>query len=557
MARRFFLLMIVGVLVLGAWGRPACAQLGASTAQLNGTVRDSSGGTVAKASITLRDTETNRTYSTTSNDNGLYFFASVPPGRYELSTEATGFAKSTQTGIVLTVGQVATVDVTLRVATGTEKVVVTTETPVIEPTKTEISQVVEEQTISSLPTPGRLFTDFALLTPGVATSRTSLGATFTEFETSQISFGGQRSFSNEVTVDGADYVNMLTGVQRYTPPQESVQEFRVVNNSFGADYGRAAGGIVNIVTKSGGNDFHGSLYEYLQNNATDARGLLQPSPLPYELRQNQFGGTLGGPIKKDKTFFFMNYEGKRRAESPSYPPDLVNNLALIDNAKALMGLAPEGCTTALALCTGTDFSYINGFLKTEDDDWGFVRVDHQFNTNNHLSVRYNFEDSRTLNELVGQTLDGGGVGVPSGGRDLYVGDQSLSGTLDSSLRPNLINTVLIQWARRHYNFPGATGQPDFSITNDLEVGHNFGTDDQKYESRVQFSDSVSWVKGNHVWKFGFDGNYLWDADSFPGFTPVRAIVPGISCLANFAEFYNTTYNPANPVPADVAAAAPT
>ena len=133
---------------------------------------------------------------------------------------------------------------------------------------TEISQVVDTQQIQSLPISGRLFTDFALLTPGVATSRTSLGTTFTEYEATQISFGGMRSFSNEITVDGADFVNAASGVQRATPPQESVQEFRVVNNSFGAEYGRALGGIVNIVTKSGTNDFHGSVYDYFQNSAT-------------------------------------------------------------------------------------------------------------------------------------------------------------------------------------------------------------------------------------------------------------------------------------------------
>jgi outer membrane receptor protein involved in Fe transport len=134
----------------------------------------------------------------------------------------------------------------------------------------------------------------------------------------------------------------------------------VVNNSFGAEYGRAIGGIVNIVTKGGTNDFHGSAYEYFQNNALDSANLLQkPEPglqsvaLPDTLQQNQFGGTLGGPIRKDKTFFFVNYEGKRRAESPLFPPDLVNNLQVIDDAKALMGLAPEGCTLAgLAACGG-------------------------------------------------------------------------------------------------------------------------------------------------------------------------------------------------------------
>ena len=212
MARRLCLLAMLVVAIFAAWGRPALAQVGAAGAQLNGTVRDATGGTVAGASITLRNAETNLSYSSVTNENGLYVLANVTPGHYELTTEATGFAKSTQTGIVLTVGQTATIDVTLRVASGAEKVVVTTETPVIEPTRTEISQVVETQQINSLPISGRLFTDFALLTPGVASSRTSLGTTFTDFETSQISFGGMRSFSNTVTVDGADFVSTIPAV---------------------------------------------------------------------------------------------------------------------------------------------------------------------------------------------------------------------------------------------------------------------------------------------------------------------------------------------------------
>jgi outer membrane receptor protein involved in Fe transport len=528
---------------------------------LIGTVRDATGGAVVKATVTLRDTGTNRAYAATTNESGLYILASVPPGTYDLTVEASGFSKSVQTGIALTVGQTANADVSLKVASGEQNVIVTTETPVIETTKTEISQVVQPQQIESLPISGRLFTDFALLTPGVATSRTSLGTTFTDFETTQISFGGMRSFSNEIMVDGADFVSMHTGVQRVTPPQESVQEFRVVNNSFGTEYGRAAGGIVNIVTKGGTNTLHGSLYEYFQNSAMDARGLLQPAPLPHELRQNSFGATLGGPIRKDKTFFFVNYEGKRRAESPTYPPDLINNLQLIDDAKALMGLAPEGCRAGLSACTGSNVGYIDGFLKTDNDDTGFARIDHQIGANSHLGIRYNVGDTRADGELVGQTLDGGGIGVPSGGRNLLIRDQSVFGTLDTTLRPNLINSVLVQWGRRHYNFPGATGQPDFSITNDLELGHNFGTDDQKYESRIQFSDSLSWIKGTHVIKFGFDANYIWDSDTFPGFTPVRAIVPSagpnpIDCLANFAVFYNSTLATPAAVPADVAAVAP-
>jgi len=554
--RGSFLAVLVIVILCSAGANALLAQVSGSGAQLSGTVRDATGGAVAKTAITLRNTDTNRTYSATTSETGSYDLPSVVPGNYELVATATGFGKITRTGVVLTVGQVATIDVELKVAEVGANVEVTTEAPVIETTKTEISQVIEAQQITSLPISGRLFTDFALLTPGVATSRTSLGTTFTDFETTQISFGGMRSFSNTITVDGADFVAMVTGVQRSTPPQESAQEFRVVNNSFGVEYGRAAGGIVNIVTKSGTNNLHGSVYGYLQNSATDARSLLQPAPLPHELRQGQYGGTLGGPIQKDKTFFFVNYEGKRRAESPVYPPDAIADLPTIDDSKKLMGLAPEGCTTALSSCNGTNSAYLNGFLRTTDDDWGFARFDHQFGSNHHLAIRYNLEDTRALGELVGSTLDGGGIGLPSGGRNLFIRDQALFGTVDSVLKPNLVNSALVQWARRHYGFQGATGQPNFSLLNDLELGHNFGTQDRDSESRIQFSDSVSWVKGNHDLKFGVDTNYIWDQVFFPGFTPVRLLVPaGIPCLASFASFYNTTYNPGNPVPADVAAAA--
>ncbi|HYL85694.1 MAG TPA: carboxypeptidase regulatory-like domain-containing protein, partial [Candidatus Angelobacter sp.] len=340
MARRFFFLAVLGMAILGAWAKPTCAQVGASVAQLNGTVRDASGGSVAKATITLRETETNRTYSAVSNDNGLYVVANLPPGKYELTVEASGFAKSTQTGIVLTVGQVATIDVTVKVAASAEKVMVTTETPPVEPTRTEVSQVISTNQIESLPISGRLFTDFALLTPGVTTGRTSLQSTITEAEVTRISFGGMRDLSNMVTVDGADTVNTATGSQRSTPSQEAVSEFRVVNNGFGAEQGRAMGGIVNIITKSGTNDMHGSLYDYIENSAVNARTLLQPAATgttpaaPKTLRQNQFGGTLGGPLKKDKTFFFMNYEGQRRGEAPVQSPVLTGNLALIDAARA-------------------------------------------------------------------------------------------------------------------------------------------------------------------------------------------------------------------------------
>src|SRR5215467_12967478 len=258
---------VVCALVLLLSPNAAFAQVSAAEAQLNGSVRDQTGGLIAKASITLRNVDTNQAYKTTSNSVGFYILTNVAPGNYELTAESQGFAKYAQTGIVLRVAQVATMDVNLKVAGTTQEITVNTVAPVIEPTRTEVSQVVETQQIQALPISGRLFTDFALLSPGVTTGRISLQSTFTDPTTTRISFGGQRDLNNSVTVDGADNINTATASQRATPSQEAVSEFRVVNNSFAAEYGRALGGIVNIVTKSGANDVHGSVYEYFMNDA--------------------------------------------------------------------------------------------------------------------------------------------------------------------------------------------------------------------------------------------------------------------------------------------------
>jgi Carboxypeptidase regulatory-like domain/TonB dependent receptor len=545
MSARPALLAVLVLALIFACSGPVFAQI--TVAQLNGSVHDESGGTVKNASLTLRGTATNAVYRTTSNDSGLYVIPNLPPGTYELTVAFTGFATTVEKGIVLNVGQTATVDINLKVATQNEQVVVTTEVPPIEPTRTEVSQVINAEQIQDLPISGRQFTDFALLTAGVATGRSSLQSTITEFETTRISFAGMRDFSNMITVDGADNVNTATGSQRATPPQESVQEFRVVNNAFGAEYGRALGGIVNIVTKSGGNELHGSIYDYLQNNATDARSLLQPAPDQYVLRQNQFGGALGGPIKKDKIFFFTNYEGQRRGESPTYPEVLYQNIGLVDSAKAALGIAPEGCTTALATCNLSPLQYLNSVLKTKNNDYGIAKLDWQLNANNHLTIRYNIEDGRDLNELVGSTLDGGGIGAPSSGHNLFLRDQSLVGSVATTVKPDLVNTFLAQYARRHYNFPGVTGQPNLDIPNTLLFGHNFGVFDAVYESRFQLTDSMSWVKGNHVAKFGLDYNYVNNFVIWPGFTPMRIVMPGLNCLVDFANFVNPLAGiPSNP-----------
>ena len=191
----------------------------------------------------------------------------------------------------------------LKVAGTTQEVTVNTEAPVIEPTRTEVSQVIETQQIQSLPISGRLFTDFALLSPGVTTGRISLQSTFTDPSVTRISFGGQRDLNNSVTVDGADNINTATGSQRATPSQEAVSEFRVVNNSFAAEYGRALGGIVNIVTKSGTNDVHGSVYEFFMNNKLNAEPLLAP-PSFDTVPAKPVWSNAGRPAQERQDFLF-------------------------------------------------------------------------------------------------------------------------------------------------------------------------------------------------------------------------------------------------------------
>jgi outer membrane receptor protein involved in Fe transport len=510
--KKFSILSLVLGVAISLSASSAFAQATATMAQLNGSVKDQSGGVLVKASITLRSKDTNQTYTTTSNQIGYYVFSNIPPGNYELSVTSTGFGKYAQS-LELRVAQVATYDIDMRVADATETVEVHAEAPIIEPSRTEVSNVIETQQIQSLPISGRLFTDFALLSPGVTTGRISLQSTFTDPSVTRISFGGQRDLSNSVTVDGADTISTVTGSQRATPSQEAVSEFRVVNNSFGAEYGRALGGIVNIVTKSGTNDFHGSVYEYVENNSISAKSSLA-LPGFNTLRQNQFGATLGGPIQKDKTFFFVNYEGQRRAASPTYPTLLVQNIGPINAVKQSLGLAPENLNV----------------LKTADIDNGFVKLDRVINDKNHLTARYSIQDGTDLNMLVGETLDGGGIGAPSSGRNGLLRDQSIVGNWTSQLNATHINDLLVQWSQRNYGFPGVTGQPNLDVPNTLLFGHNFGAFDRYDEKRTQFSDTFSIAKDKHLVKFGFDSNYIQNFVINPGFTPARIIFPSLPDL---------------------------
>src|ERR1041384_1463065 len=310
------------------------------TATLQGRVTDNSGAVVPKATVTATNADTGFSRSATSDANGEYSIASLPVGSYKVEAKAGTFREQTRS-MPLTVGQSATLDFTLAPGQIEEQVSVTAEAPLVETTRTSTDTVIEQAQIKNLPVNGRQFIDFALLAPGVTIGDTTSGSTDVIIEpVTKLSFAGKNIHYNFIAIDGDDNISTASGVQKTTPSTDAVREFRVINNTYSVEAGRAVGGIVNIITKSGTNDLPGSVYEYFTNNAVAARSELA-APGLNKLRQNQFGFTLGGPIKKNRTFYFGNYEGQRRSENPFYNSVILANLPQINQFKANFGLAPE------------------------------------------------------------------------------------------------------------------------------------------------------------------------------------------------------------------------
>src|SRR5437879_7689815 len=283
------------------------------TVTIQGRVYDTTGAAISQANVSVTNPATGFSRSATASATGEYQISGLPVGDYTVTVEKSGFQRQAKK-VHLDIGASATVDFNLPVGQIAQEVNVQDVGEVAEPTRTMVSSVLDEQKIENLPVNGRQFIDFALLAPGVTIGDTTSGSTDVIIEpVTKFSFAGQNLHYNFVAIDGADNMSTASGIQKTTPSQEAVQEFRVVNSSYSTEFGRAVGGIVNIITKSGTNDLHGSLYEYFRNDAMDALRALAAKGFN-KLSQHKFGGTLGGPIKKDKTFFFANYEGQRHVE---------------------------------------------------------------------------------------------------------------------------------------------------------------------------------------------------------------------------------------------------
>jgi hypothetical protein len=354
-----FVIVVISAL-LGA--SAAFGQAQSNAADLQGFVRDPSGAVVANATVTARNPATNTSKTAASNDEGYYQILNLTPGEYEVSVEAPNFKKAVLPGVKLTVGQRADLDVSLEVGQVSEVVTISGATAeLVETSKTAISTTIDQQRIDNLPINERNYLSFALTTSTVGRDN---GRPIGPAPTTGLNFGGQRGRSNLVQVDGADNTDNSVNAARSTVSQEAVQEFQVVTNSFAPEFGRSAGGVVNVVTKSGANDLHGNVFGFLRDKRFQARNAFAPVAKP-AFRRTQYGVTLGGPFDRDRTFFFFAFEQRRRDESGFFTSNVAQGL----NASVTIPVIPAGpgiflnpIARTFNNITTQQAAYINGLL---------------------------------------------------------------------------------------------------------------------------------------------------------------------------------------------------
>ncbi|MBV9480867.1 MAG: TonB-dependent receptor [Acidobacteria bacterium] len=470
---------------------------------VEGRVYDASGAAIAQPAVTARNTATGLTRSVEGGPLGDYQITALPAGDYIVTAEKPGFRKISKK-VHLDVGGTGSVDFTLMVGEIKEEVTVQDVGAAAEPTRTMVSSVIDEQKIKNLPVNGRQFIDFALLAPGVTIGDTTSGSTDVIIEpVTKLSFAGQNIHYNFVAIDGADNMSTASGIQKTTPSQEAVQEFRVINTDYSTEFGRAVGGIVNIVTKSGTNQNHGSVYEYFRNDKMDAKNMLAAAGGFNKLRQNQFGATLGGPIQKDKSFFFGNYEGQRHSESPYYNSAVLANLSAINAVKVnVFGLPAENL-------------FVN---RTTNYDNGLLKIDHNFSAKQSMFVRYFINDQRSTN--LSPLNDG--FDLPSGFKNNFFRDQSLVGSLTSLFSNSLVNNLRLQYAHRFFDFPTVSTQPHLEVSNVFTMGVNRGNPDFYEEGRWEIVDDLTKTWARHTISLGGDFNHVNTTESFPLFYPFEA-----------------------------------
>jgi hypothetical protein len=411
------------------------AQQNVTSATLSGNIHDASGAVVSGANVTATNLETNQRSTTTSDDEGHYRFPYLRTGSYELSIDATGFAALTKQ-LSLTIGQSLDMPVRLEVAGLSAQVDVgSTDAPMVETVRTQITETIRPREINELPLNGRNYLDLALLVPAVAPTNTGSNQRFAETSAvpgQGISIAGQRNLYNSFIVDGVsanDDAADLTGTY-YS--EEVIDQFQVVTSGGIAEFGRASGGVVNILTRSGTNDWRGALYGFIRNQRFDARNPLAPAKDP--LTQGQYGGTIAGPLRRDRTFFFTNFEQTRR------------------NYSAVLTIAPSAVNTINNRLGAVNYPgpLINtGIVPASFDTTNFFgRIDHKLNDRNDLSGRYSLYHINAVNS---RTV--GGLNAVSRGTGLNDTDQTVQVSNVTILSTRTLNEARFQYTNSRLDAP--------------------------------------------------------------------------------------------------------
>lgn len=475
----------------------SCAQ-GAGTAEIRGTITDPTGAVVPDAAVTVRSLDTGVQRNLSTNEAGIYLAPLLQPGRYEVTVTKQGFAQVKRENLLLEVGQTLAVNLSLPVMAEKQSITVTGETGLVETQKFDVSQTISQAYVENLPLNGRRWDNFVLLTAGASEDGGYGG----------VSFRGVSSLYNNNTVDGADnnqaFFSEARGRTRlpYGYSLDAIKEFDVVSAAYTAEFGRAAGGVVNAVTRSGTSDIHGDFFYFIRDsafNAQDPVAKASGQPKPAERRQ-QFGGGLGGPLAKDKLFYFLNYDQQKRnfpAIIGPYSPFGWKNIQIPN-------CTDPNCSSVIAalsaLTNTTD-------PRTGDNYIGLAKIDFQLSPNHRLS--------NALNILRWNSPNGIYTGPTLTVTELGNGSDSVANEFDVTTWTWIINTRLVNEARFQYGrdfeyeSPNASG-PSFLISAAASFGMPNFLPRAKYpdEKRYQWADNLSWAHGRHQVKMGLDINYV-------------------------------------------------
>lgn len=522
---KFFLrgfLSCCAVLMLMAGMAVSSHAQAAGSGTITGTVTDTSKSVVPNASVTIRNTDTGIVRTLQSNSAGIYTAPFLQPGHYEVNITASGFGTVDQKNLTLQVGQTLTIDGSLPVASAQSTVTVSSEPPLLDPERTDVSQVVNERMIGNLPVNGRRWDNFVLLTPNVAP----------DGNTGLISYRGISSIYNSNQVDGTNNNQAFFSEARgrsigapYVYSQDSIKEFQSAASSYSAEFGQAAGGQINAITKSGTNQMHGDLFymlRYPSLNALDPlskyQGIQNKNPLlltqPVH-QQQQFGGSIGGPFIKDKLFYFLTYDGFRKV-NPIFYTSTTSAATLAQfgsNTYTSNGTHINTCPSPLtsAQCTAAASylaSLISSYPRNIKQDIFFPKLDYQINDSNHLSTSFLWQNFAEPNGYNTSTSVTNGSVTQNG--PAYFHERFFVANLNTIVSSRSANQVRFQWSRdletAGTNSPG----PAVNISGVSAYGETLALPRGAFpdEHRIQFADTFTTTRGKHTLKAGVDLNFI-------------------------------------------------